>query len=277
MKLSAVVNLYIDIKYFIIGLYNNRRIILELTKRDYQKLYKDKYLGVLWNYIQPLIFATILWFLFTIGFRGDRGMKDVPFFIYLFTGINAWHYFSQNLSSMTGVINSYSYLLEQPDFSMGMVPVARLLGAVIPHAIFMGLTFIFAAIEGFYPGLYTIQLLYYLFGMYLLILGMGWIFASTTLFVEDIKNLVQLIVQFGFWLTPIFWVLDSKVPEPYIYFFKLNPMVYILQGYRDSVYAGNWFWQYPWETLYFWLFTITMLVVGSVVFRRLRPHFAELA
>lgn len=58
--------------------------------------------------------------------------------------------------------------------------------------------------------------------------------------------------------------------------FKLNPMYYIVQGYRDTLINGVWFWQRPELTLYFWIFTVGVFVLGRVVFKRLKPHFADI-
>ena len=59
------------------------------------------------------------------------------------------------------------------------------------------------------------------------------------------------------------------------YLFKLNPMYYIVSGYRDSLINRVWFWQHPALTAYFWVFTIAMFVLGRRVFNRLRVHFAD--
>ena len=57
--------------------------------------------------------------------------------------------------------------------------------------------------------------------------------------------------------------------------FKLNPLFYIVQGYRDSFLNGPWFWQYDTMSLYFWVFTLLLLIIGSKVYNRLSPHFSD--
>ena len=57
--------------------------------------------------------------------------------------------------------------------------------------------------------------------------------------------------------------------------FKLNPMYYIVQGYRDTMINGVCFWERPWLTIYFWVFTVVVFVLGRAVFKRLKPHFAD--
>ena len=56
---------------------------------------------------------------------------------------------------------------------------------------------------------------------------------------------------------------------------KINPVFYIVTGFRDSMLAGNWFWQRPTLTVYYWAVTILVLILGLRVFRKLRPHFSD--
>jgi ABC-type polysaccharide/polyol phosphate export permease len=266
-------NIFIDIKYFLIGIYRERRIIWELAKRDHQKSNKGSYLGFFWAYIQPLMFICIIWLLFGIGFRKGGG-TDVPFLLYLITGMTSWHFFAENSSSIVNIVDNYSFLLNRVDFSMGMLPIARLISSLTNHSVFLVMSVIIGIFYGFNPGWYLFQLFYYFFAMTFLIIGIGWITSSTSLFIKDIQNLVKIIIQFGFWLTPIFWQLE-KIPEQFHWILKLNPMVYIVMGYRDSFYNDIGFWSKPYDTAYFWLLTIVLLVIGSIVFRRLRPHFSD--
>jgi len=83
-----------------------------------------------------------------------------------------------------------------------------------------------------------------------------------------------MVLQFGFWLTPIFWNI-SMVPQQYQWIIKLNPLFYIIEGYRNSMIYHKWFWQDLHTTLYFWVVTGVFFVVGALTFRKLRPHFAD--
>jgi ABC-type polysaccharide/polyol phosphate export permease len=56
---------------------------------------------------------------------------------------------------------------------------------------------------------------------------------------------------------------------------KLNPMFYIVQGYRDSMINDVWFFQKPELTIYFWVLTLALFLLGTTVFKRLRVHFAD--
>ena len=57
--------------------------------------------------------------------------------------------------------------------------------------------------------------------------------------------------------------------------FKLNPMYYIVTGYRDSMLGHVWFWNHWGWTVYFWIVTVVLFALGSWIFKRLKPHFAD--
>jgi ABC-type polysaccharide/polyol phosphate export permease len=83
-----------------------------------------------------------------------------------------------------------------------------------------------------------------------------------------------MFLQFGFWLTPIFWSF-KQIPEKYHFIFKLNPVYYIVEGYRNSFINHIWIWESPNLAFYFWVETLAIFVIGAMLFRKLKPHFAD--
>lgn len=110
--------------------------------------------------------------------------------------------------------------------------------------------------------------------MFVLVLGISWLISSLRVFMKDVAQVVSVVLQLGFWVTPIFWSI-KMVPEEYMYVLKLNPMVYIVEGYRNCFIYEMWFWETYKHTPYFLIITLFFLIVGAVVFRRLRPHFGD--
>lgn len=259
---------------FLKDIYDKRSILYELSKRDFQRQYMGSYLGFVWVYLQPLLFVSVLYLVFTMGFKNSSSTDGVPFSVYLITGMIAWFYIAENLKAGAAIINQYSFLLKKIDFRLSMLPIVKLMSSSIPHFFFIFIALVLAALNGMYPTFYTLQVIYYFIAMVMLLLGIGWLTSSTNIFVPDIAKFIGVIVTFGFWLTPIFWDL-TKVPEQYQWIVKLNPAVYIVEGYRDSIINHIGFWEKPFDTLYFWTFTGLMLWSGIKVFKKLRPHFAE--
>jgi lipopolysaccharide transport system permease protein/teichoic acid transport system permease protein len=127
---------------------------------------------------------------------------------------------------------------------------------------------------GYRPSLSWLQLGYYIGAALPLVLGITWITGSVVVFFRDMGQIVAMAIQFGFWLTPIFWSLDA-VPEEYRSILELNPAHYIVQGYRESLTNGGWFWEKPIESVVYWGIALGLFWGGRMVFKALRPHFAD--
>ena len=262
------------ISFFILEIVDKRMIIFVLAKREFQSTYMGSYLGFMWAFLQPLMFIAVLNLVFTLGIRHGNDSSDIPFVLYLTIGLLVWMYFSENLSSGTRAIKEYSYLIKKIDFRLAILPIIKLLSSAVTHLLLVIVAILIAGFNGYMPGLYLIQLIYYMASMMLLLLGISWITSSTSIFIKDVGNVVSIIVKFGFWLTPIFWNID-RVPVNYQWIVKLNPVYYIVSGYRDSIVLQVPFWEHPIETAYYWSFTLICIGIGIFVFRKLRPHFAE--
>ncbi|MCK5665831.1 MAG: ABC transporter permease, partial [Thiotrichaceae bacterium] len=186
--------------YFFRDIIDKRSIVFELVKRDLQQQYMGSYLGFIWLFLQPLMFISILYAVFTLGFRaGVSG--DMPFSIYLVTGMVAWLHFATNFSANTGAISGYSFLVKKVDFRLSILPIVRMLSSFVAHVFLVIVAICLAWYQGYPPSLFTFQLAYYLFAMSALLLGLGWMTSSTSIFVRDVTKVVAIFVQFGFWLT----------------------------------------------------------------------------
>jgi lipopolysaccharide transport system permease protein/teichoic acid transport system permease protein len=258
---------------FSLTLWQKKRMILELARRDFITEHSGTLLGVFWNYAQPLIFVFVLTFVFTVGFRQNFS-TGVPFSVFLISGIIAWQFFSQTWGRLTRIINSHAFLVRKGDFPLEILPLAKMLSGLVPHLVLIAVSVVIAWFMGIEPGLYALQIFYYQAGLLCLLLGLGWLTSAASLFIKDVSNFVDIIIQFGFWLTPVIWNIDL-VPPRYIWLFKLNPAYYFVTGYRDSLIYGIGFWEKPTEALYFWVVALIVLIIGATVFRRLKPHFGE--
>jgi lipopolysaccharide transport system permease protein/teichoic acid transport system permease protein len=77
-----------------------------------------------------------------------------------------------------------------------------------------------------------------------------------------------------FFITPIFWSIEG-LPDRIAFMMKLNPLYYIATGYRESLIFNIPFWDHPLQTLYFWGLSFLIFFIGLFVFKRLKPHFAD--
>jgi lipopolysaccharide transport system permease protein/teichoic acid transport system permease protein len=261
---------------FFRDLFEKRAIILQLARRDFQNRYTGSSLGFAWTLFQPLVMVLILWFVFGVA-MGARDIRGLPFAAYVLAGMAAWSFFSEAMLLGTNVFLEYAFLVKKVNFRIAMLPVVKLLSSLAVHVIFLGLVAGLLILLGVRPTLCWLQVFYYLAGLFLLLLGLCWITSSLVVFVRDIGHLIGILLQFGFWLTPIVWDLGMLPPRysRYAAVLRLNPMYYVVDGYRRSLLEGRWFWEDGRGALAFWTITAGLLLAGALVFRRLKPHFAD--
>lgn len=258
---------------FIIDIVKNRKLLWELTKKDFKQRYLGSYLGILWAFIQPTITVLIFWFVFQVGFK-TMPVENFPFILWLICGIFPWNFFSDSLNTATQSIIGNSYLVKKVVFRVSLLPMVQILSALVVHLFFLGVIFAMFAIYGYMPSIYNLQIIYYLFALICIIFGLSLITSTLVIFLKDIGQIVAMILQFGFWSTPIFWHY-TIIPVQYQWIIKCNPLFYITEGYRNSFIYHRWFWEVGYTNIGFWMITLLIMFFGVYLFKKLRPHFAD--
>ena len=263
---KAVIDLLLDIV-------RNRKLLWQLTKRDFKQRYLGSYLGILWAFIQPAITVLIFWFVFQVGFKA-MPVDNFPFILWLVCGMFPWFFFSDSIQSAANSILESSFLVKKIVFRVELLPIVKIASALVVHIFFVILLFAMFAIYGYSFSIYNLQIIYYFFAMMCLALGISWLTSALTVFLRDVGQFVSMIMQFAFWATPIFWSLKI-VPEEYTTILRMNPIYYFIEGYRQSFIYHEWFWQHYKLTAYYWAVTLIIMFVGALCFKKLRPHFAD--
>ncbi len=271
-KLRAVFELPLE-------LYRNRTLIFKLSKNDFKTKYAGSYLGMIWAFIQPIVTIMVYWFVFEKGLKAGGVLSkegiELPFAIWLSAGLIPWFFFSEALNNATNALMEYSYLVKKVVFKISILPIIKIISALFVHVFFVAFLLILCACYGYYPSLYTLQVIYYSFCMFVFVLALSYATSAVVIFFRDLSQIINIVLQIGMWVTPIMWqvsILDSEVLAQV---FKLNPMYYIVDGYRQALFYEVWFWEHPWMTLYYWVLTAVIFLFGAIIFKRLKPHFAD--
>lgn len=257
---------------FLKELYRKKSLIRELAVRDFKNAYIGSGLGMTWLFLEPLIYVGVIWFVFSQGLKVKPG-DNIPYVAWLMSAMIAWNFFSSVLGAGPSLFKGYRYLLNR-EFNFSVLPVVKIISGLLVHLIFFGILVVILLLTKVPFTIYWFQSIYYSFCLCVLLLATCWIFGSLGLFVKDVGNFVGVILQLGFWVSPIFWDY-SGIPEKYHFFIKLNPLFYPIQGYRDSFLYARPFWTDPAGFLYFWGVTCFLLVAGAYVYRKLRPQFGD--
>lgn len=254
-------------------MFHCRKLIFSLAKNDFKTKYVGSLLGMLWAFIRPVITVLVYWFVFQVGL-GSQDVNGCPFVLWLITGLVPWFFFSEALSGGTASLLEYQYLVKKIVFKISTIPVVKVFSALFVHVFFMALPVVIYCCYGNAPHLYMLQLFYYLICMVVFMIAVVYFTSAVVLFFKDTIQIIGVILEIGIWMTPIMWQL-TLIPEQFRWIFKINPMYYIVYGYRDSIISKVWFWDKMYLTGYFWILTILMFAGGIKIFNRLKVHFAD--
>ncbi len=260
-------------------LWQSRELIWKLSRNDFKKRYAGSYLGFVWALVQPVITVLMYWVVFDVVFNTRSQMiasgVEVPYVLYLTAGLVPWFYFSEALTNGTNALLEYSYLVKKVVFKISILPIIKLIAATFIHIFFVGVLLVVAMCYGYFPTIYTIQIIYYSFCTFVLVLAMSYCSCAIVVFFRDLGQIINILLQVGMWATPILWDINMIHDERIISLFKLNPLVYIVNGFRSSIYGQEWFFTHFYSSTYFWIFTVTLFCIGSLIFKRLKVHFAD--
>lgn len=261
-------------------LWQDRKLIMQLSKNDFKTKFAGSYLGIIWAFIQPIITVLVYWFVFEKGLKAG-GMNTsagitIPFVLWLVAGLVPWFFFQDSLNGGTNVLVEYSYLVKKVVFKISILPIVKMISALFVHLFFIAFMLVLYSAYGYFPDLYVLQIFYYTLCLFVLVLGIIYITSAIVVFFRDLTQVINIVLQVGMWMTPIMWNIDTMELSPVLVtIFKLNPMYYIVAGYRDALINKSWFWENPGLTIYYWIVALALLGLGVTIFRKLKIHFAD--
>lgn len=254
-------------------LFVNRKLMFNLAKNDFKTKFAGSYFGIFWAFVQPIITVLVYWFVFQVGF-GAQPVNGCPYVLWLTAGLVPWFYFSDLLNGGTNAFLEYNYLVKKVVFQISILPGVKVCSALFVHFFFIIVAVTICACYGQFPDLYTLQLLYYTFALTVFGLAISYFTSSIVIFFKDLAQVITIVLQVGVWITPIMWQIDI-LPPVWQTIMKLNPLFYIVRGYRQALLDKQWFWTYWQNTLYFWIVTIILFILGTKTFSKLKEHFSD--
>lgn len=271
--LLAAAVVFGKIQSLIQEVWHSKRLLLRLARNDFKTRYAGSYLGIIWAFIQPIVTVLVYWFVFQVGFRSG-GVSEYPYVLWLISGLIPWFFFSEAWNSATNSLIEYTYLVKKVVFKISILPIVKIVSALFVHVFFVFFLLFMFCLYGYWPDIYAIQVLYYSFCMIMLVLGLSYFTCSIVVFFRDLGQIIAIILQVGVWMTPIMWNV-SMLGSDLRWIMKLNPMYYVVYGYRGALMDKVWFFEDLPLTIYFWAFTALMFGIGTLVFKKLKVHFAD--
>jgi lipopolysaccharide transport system permease protein/teichoic acid transport system permease protein len=248
-------------------------MIWRMAVQDLQKRYIGTLAGLVWSVIHPFMMILVYWFVFARLFHASP-LQGAPFVVVFFCGFAVWTLFAETLNASTAAIVANPHLVKKVIFPTEVLPLVNLTSGLISHAIMLVIFVCLMLTYGIRLSIYNLQFLYYVGALCVFSLGLAWFFSALNAFYRDVGQILTVILNVWFWVTPIVWSLEIA-PLHYRKWIELNPMCYIVQGYKYSFVYHVPFWSDIRQGFLFWIMCLMVLSVGVYVFKRLKPEFPE--
>ncbi len=243
-------------------------LLRELVSRDLKLLYKRSMLGIAWTLISPLLQLAV----FAFVFRSVLLVKVPNYASFAFSGLLVWTWTQSSLFQATGLITGNRALIRQPKFPVAILPVVTVTTGLIHLLLALPVLLIFLAMEGVQLTSTVLLLPILLALQFVLTVSFAYPLAALNVTFRDTQHTLGVLLQLLFYMLPIFYDL-SHVPEQYQSIYALNPMVPLLEAYRDVLLRG----EVPdgRSLLSLALVTILLLPIGYRIFKRQSHRFVE--
>lgn len=260
----------------ILDIFHNRKMIGRLAVNDFKNKFAGSYLGIFWAFAQPIVIVSIYWMIFEKGFRSRPlpEMPDFPYLLWLIAGMCPWFFLNDAVNNSTNCLIEYSYIVKKMKFNIDIIPLIKIVSAAFVHFFFMILVVVVYVLYGKVPTAYALQMLYYTFGTFCFSVALVYFTSAINVFFRDMAQIVGIVLQYGMWIVPVM-IAESQYPEFLRPLLNFNPMYYIVEGYRDALIRQVGFWENPMMTLYFWVVILLLFLIGRFIFKRMKPHFAD--
>lgn len=247
--------------------------IWQFALDDFKTKYAGSVLGALWAFLQPMVTIVLYWFVFQLGFK-SQPVDNFPFILWLMAGLVPWFFLSEAVVNATTSLADYSYLVKKILFHINILPLAKIISVLFVQLALIVFAFVCFVIGGRMPGLTCLQIPVYLAYMLILAAGISYITATLYVFFKDVLQIVSIVTQIIFWLTPIVWTVES-MPAAVTRVLVFNPVYYVITGFRNALVYRQWGGQGPGMTVYYWCFALMLLWTGLKLFNKCKDHFAD--
>jgi ABC-2 type transport system permease protein len=256
----------------------NRALLAELVRTDFKLRYQGSVLGYAWSLLRPLLIFVILYVVFVKFLKLGNGVPHYP--IYLLLGIVIWNFFSEMTVQGLGSIVGRGDLVRKIRIPRWIVVISTSFAALINlflNLLVVGVFMIFNHVD---PTQTVLWLPILLVELYVFALGISMFLSAAFVKFRDVSYIWEVILQAGFYLTPILYPLSRITNLTFQKVMLLNPVAQVLQDARysvvthqtitiHSVFKGGWGEYIPIALV------LVVLVLGLSYFKKESKYFAE--
>ena len=250
------------------NIYQYRELLKTSVKKEIRGRYKNSFLGVLWSFLNPLLQLLVYAFVFGAIIKNPQENYTV----FICCGLIPWTFFSASLSRSSFTMVENGNIIKKVYFPREILPISVVTSEAFNFIISTVIIIAFVLIYKlgitkfilFYPLVFLVQ--------YILSIAISFIVSSITVYVRDLQHLITVALQLLFYATPIVYSADT-LPEQFRWVLNINPMTYIINGYRDIFYNQT---MPDIKGLLILLAIVTVICfIGYLIFQKLQKGFAE--
>lgn len=252
-------------------LFESRELIGYLAWRDIMSQYKQAFFGIAWAVIKPVF--SLLAFTLVFGKVAKLSSSGIPYPLFTLCGLVAWSFFVAALSQSTVSLLNNTNLITKAYFPRLVIPIASLGRGLVEFFVSLILFIILALMYGFVPQKTIVFFPFFLLLGVCMTLGVGLSFSALSVRYHDLAQAVPILAQWWFWITPVAYGLEN-IQGKLKLFFYLNPMTWIIQGFRWSLLGiGDMDWM---KIAITGCFSVAVLFIGVFYFRKMEGYFADI-
>lgn len=253
---------------------SNLSLIFRLASYDVKSKYEGHYLGIIWQFLNPLIVVLIYWIVFGLGLRGGKSIDGDSYFLWLVAGLIPWLFISPSVVQGSNSVYAKVNLVSKMKFPVSILPSITIMSNLFNFFIMLIAVIIVLSINDSFSGLYLLQLPYFLIAALFFLFSFTLFCSTISILARDFQLVLQSIMRMMLYLLPILW--DPSNLPLFEKILKLNPMYYLVQGFRYTLLGTEWFFEDLSYTLYFWIATFIILIFGSILHVHFRNRFVDL-
>lgn len=256
----------------------NRVLLAELVRTDFKLRYQGSILGYAWSLLKPLLLFVILYIVFVFFLKIGDGIPHFP--VYLLLGIVLWNFFVEMTSQSLGSIVGRGDLIRKIKISRWIIVFSSSISALINLTINLAVVILFAIFNGvtFTPSAFLI--VFSILEIYVFALGISFFLAAAFVRFRDVQYIWEVILQAGFYATPIIYPLQLVTIVFVQKLLLLNPLAQSIQDARFNLVTNQAITAQSLNGDSIWylvpvFITIVVFIGGLLYFKKHSKTFAE--
>jgi len=251
-------------------------MIFRMSRYEDKATYQSHYLGLAWQILNPAIQVGIYYLVFGVGVNQGREISGVPFIVWMLIGITVWFYVNSSILGASNSIHRQVGMVAKMKFPVSVLPTINIVSNLSSYFPMLAIVVITVLSFGGMPSLYWLQYIYYFFCMFVFLFAFGLLNATITVLIRDYHIFLQSVLRLLFYVSgPIWDIQNRNLPPTLVKILRINPVYYIIEGFRDTFLNRAWFWEKATYGFVFWGMVLILLILGSHLHMKFRAKFVD--